>query len=148
MDRYFKRRLIPVILRLAIAIAAITSVLWAANAPVPLLSSRHAVQWWFVFKLNSKAFPACGAGFERTCAFGGTVQKYKKPYGQQFVYASSENPTLQQGSGCVGETTTDPVGATFAQVYSGTCHYREFWVCSGQPGLTGSHVRQSGDARS
>ena len=95
---------------------------WAADAPVPLLKAGHAVDWWFVFKLNSKAFPGCGAGVTRTCTFGGNVQNYKV-FGQQFVYASSENGTLQQGSGCVGEATTDPLGATFDQVYHGGYHY-------------------------
>jgi len=80
------------------------------------------VDWWFVFKLNSKAFPECGAGVVRQCTFGGTVQDYKV-FGQQFAYASSENRKLQQGGGCVGETTTDPLGATFDQVYNGTYNY-------------------------
>jgi hypothetical protein len=80
------------------------------------------VDWWFVFKLNAKVFPGCGAGVTRTCTFGGSVQDYKA-FGQQFVYASSENATLQQGSGCAGETAADPLGATFGQVYNGTYNY-------------------------
>jgi hypothetical protein len=50
------------------------------------------------------------------------VQSYKN-FGQQFVYASSENPVLQQGSGCAGETMNDPVGATFDEVYTNSYHY-------------------------
>ncbi len=30
------------------------------DAPVPLLAKGHPVDWWFVFKPNSKAFPECG----------------------------------------------------------------------------------------
>ena len=54
-------------------------------------------------------------------SFGGDVQNYA--FSEQFVYASSENPTLQKGDGCVGETTTDPLGATFDGVYNGTFYY-------------------------
>jgi hypothetical protein len=93
------------------------------NAPVPLLSAGHPVNWWFVFKFNSKAFPGCGGGATRTCPFGGTVQNYKSPFGQQFVYASSDKPTLQQGSGCAGDTTVDPLGATMDEVYNNEFHY-------------------------
>ena len=38
-------------------------------------------------------------------------------YSQQFVYASSASPALQKGGGCVGETTDDPIGATFGSIY-------------------------------
>jgi len=95
---------------------------WAADAPAPLLKEGHPVDWWFVFKLNSKTFPGCGTGVTRVCTFGGTVQDYKN-FGQQFAYASSENGTLQQGAGCAGETTADPIGATFNQVYNGAFNY-------------------------
>jgi hypothetical protein len=93
------------------------------NAPAPLLETGHPVDWWFVFKFNTNSFPECGDGIQRQCPFGGQVQNYHSGFGQQFVYASSEAPTLQKGAGCVGETTTDPLGATFAEVYNGTFHY-------------------------
>ncbi len=93
------------------------------NSPVPLLKAGQAVDWWFVFKFNAGAFPECGAGVQRACPFGGTVQTYKQPFGQQFAYASSIDHTLQKGGGCVGDTTSDPVGATFDQVYSGHFSY-------------------------
>jgi len=88
----------------------------------PLLQSGHPVDWWFVFKFNSAVFPGCGSGVSASCPFGGQPQAYTN-FGQQFVYASSETPTLQQGSGCVGDTSSDPVGATFAEVYTGSYHY-------------------------
>jgi hypothetical protein len=92
----------------------------SSNAPTPLLETGHPVDWWFVFKLNTKAFPGCGRAL-RQCPFGGTVQNYA--FGQQFVYASSEAPVLTKGTGCIGDTTTDPVGATFDEVYNGNFFY-------------------------
>jgi len=89
--------------------------------PAPLLQRDRPVTWWFVFKLNSKVFPGCGGG-SVACPFGGEPQKYKNS-GQQFVYASSENATLQQGSGCAGDTLDDPIGATFDEIYHGAYHY-------------------------
>jgi len=91
-----------------------------ASVPVPLLAHGHPVDWWFVFKLNAGTFPDCG-GASRSCPFGGTVEKYKG--GQQYIFASSESPTLKQGEGCAGDTASDPVGATFEQVYNGSFHY-------------------------
>src|SRR5262249_1277086 len=91
------------------------------SAPVPLLANGRSVAWWFVFKFNSAAFPGSGGETTRRCPFGGDVQNY--PFGEQFVYASSETASLQQGSGCLGETTTDPAGATFDEVYNGTFYY-------------------------
>ena len=92
----------------------------AGSAPVPLLAKGHPVNWWFVFKLNAGAFPDCGEG-TRGCPFGGTVKKYKDA--QQYLFASNESPTLKQGSGCVGDTDADPIGATFDEVYSGSFNY-------------------------
>jgi hypothetical protein len=51
-----------------------------------------------------------------------TTPKYKL-FSQQFAYASSEHDVLQLGSDCVGDTTTDPLGATFDAVYNGSFHY-------------------------
>jgi hypothetical protein len=92
------------------------------SVPVPLLASGHPVDWWFVFKLNS-TFPNCAGGAKPACPFGGTVQTYPEGEGQQYVFASSESATLKAGSGCVGDTSSDPVGATFGQIYNGTFHY-------------------------
>lgn len=92
-----------------------------SSAPVPLIAHGHPVDWWFVFKLNSATFPDCAAGGIRACPFGGTVQKYKD--GQQYAFASNEAPALAPGSGCAGTTNSDPIGATFEQVYNGSYHY-------------------------
>jgi hypothetical protein len=94
------------------------------NTPAPLLEAGHPVDWWFVFKMNGSVFPECGNGDTRQCPFGGDPPPdYRTAFGQQFVYACSEAPALQKGTGCVGETTTDPVGATFDEIYRGAFHY-------------------------
>jgi len=113
----------------AVCLAAFLLVFWSAAllaapdepAPVPLLETGQPVDWWFVFKFNSESFPACG-GPQRTCTFGGTVQSYSH-FGQQFAFASSVDGTLRPGGGCIGDTTADPLGATFDQVYNGKFHY-------------------------
>jgi len=94
----------------------------SADAPVPLLKEGNPVDWWFVFKFNSKTFSGCGEGGKRTCPFGGEVQPYRQ-FGQQFAYASSADHVLQQGGGCLGGTTADPLGATFNEVYNGKFFY-------------------------
>ncbi|MEI9990562.1 MAG: deoxyribonuclease II family protein [Rhizomicrobium sp.] len=94
----------------------------ADTAPSPLLKAGEPVDWLFMFKLNSAAFPGCGGDAERVCLFGGTVQDYAH-FGQQFVYASSADHTLQKGTGCAGDSVNDPLGATFDEIYNGSYHY-------------------------
>jgi hypothetical protein len=92
--------------------------------PAPLLSDHHPVTWWFTFKFNTKWFEGCGdSGPQTSCQFGGDVKRYPSGKSQQFVFASSEQPTLQKGGGCVGATLDDPVGATYNQIYNGNYHY-------------------------
>jgi len=93
----------------------------ACEAPYPMVSKGHAVNWWFVFKLNVAKFPGCGGGAV-SCPFGGDPQDYKA--GLQYVFASSANPELAPGShDCLGEGGDDPVAATFEEVYRGAFHY-------------------------
>ena len=94
----------------------------AAGAPVPLLATDKPVTWWTVFKFNAAAFPGCGAQATPICTFGGTVQPYPK-FGEQFAVASDQDATLKKGTGCNGETLSDPVGATFDEIYNGDFHY-------------------------
>lgn len=94
----------------------------AGGAPVPLLASGKPVIWWIVFKFNAAAFPGCGAQAAPACTFGGTVQNYPA-FGEQFAFASDQDSTLQKGSGCNGETLSDPLGATFDEIYNGDFHY-------------------------
>ena len=105
------------------AVASVSAVgAHPAGSPVPLLQAGEPVDWWLVFKFNSGSFPGCSGVAQRACAFGGTVQPYSH-FGQQFAFASSRNHTLAQGGGCAGDTTADPVGATFDQVYNGHFFY-------------------------
>lgn len=92
-----------------------------STAPAPLLQTGQPVDWWFVFKFNTASLPSCASGAVRACIFGGGVQPYK--FSQQFAFASSTDATLKSGGGCVGDTKTDPVGATFDQVYNGNFFY-------------------------
>lgn len=119
-----------------VAVAAVIALLGSiqngsAQSPrlSPLLQEGHPVDWWFVYKFNAASFPGCGAPREdrrastkRACPFGGTAKAYLA-YGQQYVFASSENGTLQKGAGCAGATTQDPIGATFAEVYNGSYYF-------------------------
>ena len=93
------------------------------SEPSPLLQQGHPVDWWFVFKLNVGIFPGCNDNKERECPFGGKTSFPHGAIGQQFVFASSDDHTLQNGHDCIGDETTDPVGATFAEVYNGTLNY-------------------------
>jgi hypothetical protein len=95
----------------------------AADAPVPLLKAGGGgLDWWFVFKFNASSFPSCGGSAKRACIFGGEVQNYAR-FSQQFVYATSKAPALKKGGGCIGDSVSDPVGATFDQVFNGDFFY-------------------------
>ena len=99
------------------------------SAPVPLLSPRKPVEWWFIFKLNSAEEP----GDPKPPGTNGLfdVKGWKRPayekdgkkFSQHYIVASSENPTLRKGKGIVGATRRDPLGATFGQVYFGSYYY-------------------------
>lgn len=121
-----QRLLISIAIFLAIScgIAAYQPVALAQSpTPTPLLTRDKPVDWWFVFKFNAKAFPGCATPTLNTnsCLFGGEAQSY--PSSQQYVMASSADPTLTKGTGCVGSALSDPVGATFNEVYNGAYHY-------------------------
>ena len=109
---------------LASAPVCLSTTYAATDAPAPLLKQGQPVDWWFVFKFNTAVCPGCAEGAARHCLFGGEVQEYpNQGFGQQYVYASSANQTLAQGSDCAGDTIADPVGATFDEVYNGTNFY-------------------------
>jgi hypothetical protein len=48
---------------------------------------------------------------------------YLGKIGQDYVYASSENEKLLKGLGFLGDSTADPVGATFDEIYNGNLFY-------------------------
>jgi hypothetical protein len=80
------------------------------------------VDWLFVFKLNAAIFPSTAALPDRSCPFGGTAQPYPK-FSQAYASANSQAPELTTGVGLIGSTTTDPLGATFAEIYFSGLHY-------------------------
>jgi len=92
-------------------------------APMPLVAPDQPVAWGFVCKFNEAVFPGCGPDAVRTCPFGGDVQDYHGRFSQPFVAASSAQPSLTKGAGCLETTATDPVGVTFRQVYEGAYFY-------------------------
>jgi hypothetical protein len=100
---------------------ATSSASQSSAPPTPLVQEGKAVDWWLVFKFNAASFPGCGSA-QRQCTFGGQIQPYRA-FSQQFVFASSVNHTFQQGGDCIGDTTTDPVGATFGQIYNNAFSY-------------------------
>ena len=89
----------------------------------PMVDKNHPVDWVFIFKFNAKNFPECDRGKDTSGIFGGTMRDYKGRYSQQYVFASSANPKLQKGKGCIGTSLTDPLGASFAQIYDNDCNY-------------------------
>jgi Deoxyribonuclease II len=93
-----------------------------ADKPQPFVNKSQPTDWWFVFKFNTASFPGCTSGAVRACIFGGNVENYKG-FSQQFLQASSIDPTLKPGDGCAGDTVMDPIGATFDQVFNGSYYY-------------------------
>jgi len=94
----------------------------AADPPTPLLAKGQPVDWWFTFKFNARSFPHCRGDAQQACIFGGGAQKYPQ-WGQQFIFASSVDKALKAGTGCAGDTTADPIGATFDEVYNSALHF-------------------------
>ena len=99
-----------------------TTAAYAQSQPTPLLKKGQPVDWFLTFKFNHTTAPECG-GPAPTCIFGGQPQVYKSGFAQQFAVASSADHTLKQGAGCVGDSTLDPIGATFDQIYNGKLSY-------------------------
>lgn len=107
----------------AVAIVASFAAPVARSQPAPMLAAGHPVEWWFAFKLNVGVFPGCDANRQRVCRFGGDTGFPRGNIGQHFVFASSENGQLKSGGDCLGDETTDPVAATFDQVYNGSLNF-------------------------
>ena len=102
------------------------------TAPTPMAGTNQPVDWMFAFKFNAASFPGCTddgttPAQGSPAIFGGTVQEYKGGHSQQYVFATSANPTLVKGEGCIGATLTDPLGATFSQVYLNSVSCYVLW---------------------
>ena len=93
------------------------------SAPTPMVSKNKPVDWVFIFKFNADDFPECSGSRPNPGIFGGEPKDYNGRYSLQYVYASSDNPKLKKGNGCLGNSLSDPLGATFAQIYFGDFYY-------------------------
>lgn len=92
----------------------------------PLLAANQPVEWWFAFKFNAATFQSAESNESNPGIFGGTPKDYtsdKSEFCLSYAVASSVAPTLQMGPGYIGGSLNDPLGATFNQLYNGTCNY-------------------------
>jgi hypothetical protein len=101
-------------------------------APTPLAGVDQPVEWMFAFKFNAAAFPGCTDDGKTPVVgsqgiFGGTVGPYTNGHSQRYVFATSAKPTLSTGTGCLGATLQDPLGATFGQVYDNPGYFYALW---------------------
>lgn len=99
-----------------------------------MASQGKPVDWMFVFKFNAQSFPGCTEDgrmppIGAKGIFGGNVQPYPHGHSQQYVFATSAQPALIKGSGCLGATPSlaDPLAATFAQVYNTPGYFYVVW---------------------
>jgi hypothetical protein len=93
-----------------------------APAPTPLASQGHPEKWIFVYKFNATSFPSKLDDPARLCPFGGSPRP-KDRFSQQYVYATASDPALRMGTGLVGTSIADPLGATFSEIYNGDYFY-------------------------
>ena len=91
------------------------------SSPSALVMGQEPVDWIFVFKLNAGGF-ATDAAVPRDCAFGGQPKSYPK-FSQAFATASSLDPVLKDGTGLAGTSASDPLGATFGEIYASSLHF-------------------------
>lgn len=100
-------------------------------APTPMAGPKQPVDWMFAYKFNDGSFPGWDNGeipkYGTPGIFGGTTDDYPEGLSQQYVFATSDNPTLVKGKGPIGATFTDPLGATFAQVYNCPGYFYVLW---------------------
>jgi hypothetical protein len=82
------------------------------------------VDWWFAYKFSSSAFPSEDGDPARACPFGGQVRHGDDfDFSQQYVVASKGSPQLVDGQGLIGTSLSDPLGATFSQIYNGAYYF-------------------------
>lgn len=88
-------------------------------APTPLLDATHLAQWVFAYKFNASTFDTDGQLVQ--CIFGGAPAD--GPAGQAFAVASSGFGALTSGTGLIGTSLNDPVGATFNEIYNSNLNF-------------------------
>ena len=109
---HISRRLLLLVALSACAIVAAAAA--ATPAPSPMVDEAHRAKWVFVYKFNAASFPTSGT--LASCLFGGDPKRYASS--QHYVLAESAHPSLGDGPGLIGTSTSDPVGATFARIYA------------------------------
>lgn len=113
---------VAAILSLAPAVAQPAAA--ATPPPVPMVSDGHPADWVFAYKFNAKSYPSSATDPARRCPFGGELQRGDRfRFSQKYAYASDAHPQLVMGSGLIGASTADPVGATFSEIYNGDYFY-------------------------
>src|SRR5262249_29673345 len=123
MTKGIKSKILAAAVAIVTTVASPVALSAEGTRPAPLLTAGAHVHWWFAFKLNAGVFPLCDANKERVCRFGGDTSFVHGTIGQHSVFASSEDGTLQSGRDCIGDETSDPVAATFDQIYNGSLNY-------------------------
>ena len=111
----------PRSLVIVICILALHHLVSAATPLGPLLAAHKPVDWWFVFKFNAATFPGDESMEPAPTIFGGTPTNYHGGFCLAYAYASSADSTLRMGTNYIGLSLNDPLGATFDQIYHGTC---------------------------
>jgi Deoxyribonuclease II/Collagen triple helix repeat (20 copies) len=96
------------------------------NAPSPMSDKDTPVDWMFAFKFNAKSFPS-ECTLPTVGIFGGTLEEYKSGHSQEYIFATSASESLKRGTGCLGATVNDPLGATFGQIYNNPGYFYVLW---------------------
>lgn len=87
--------------------------------PSPMVDELHPADWLFAFKFNAATLPTTAK--PATCLFGGTPKSYKRS--QAYALAHAGLPALADGPGLIGTSAADPVGATFAKIYTSSLNF-------------------------
>ena len=98
-----------------------------APTPSPMSDNNTPVNWMFSYKFNAATFPSDTTSLPHVGIFGGTKQDYKGHASQDYVFATSTSPTLVKGTGLLGATINDPLGATFGQIYNNKNYFYVLW---------------------
>jgi hypothetical protein len=99
----------------------------SASAPSPMSDKNTKVNWMFAYKFNAATFPSDTTSLPHVGIFGGTKQDYKGHSSQDYVFATSASPSLVKGTGLLGATINDPLGATFGQIYNNKNYFYVVW---------------------
>lgn len=92
-----------------------------APPPVPLIDQTHPAVWVFAYKFNAANFPTPPVTH---CLFGGSPHAPSSDKSSLYYAATwSGLGTLASGSGLIGTELTDPLGATFSEIYNGNWSY-------------------------